>query len=233
MQFQAGAKVVTANGEHVGKIDRVVLDPRTKEVTHVVVRKGLLLTTDKVVPVAMVARTTNEEVTLVSTVTDLDQLQDFQETHYVNVGEDEWGLRRRRGSPEAPGRDIPSRLQGPAMYWYPPTTVIAPGVAGAATVPYYELPAVAAETRQNIPENTVALKEGAKVVSADGEAVGSVERVFAEGDTRRATHVLISQGVLFQKHKPIPADWIEEVTEDEVHLAVSANLLKGLPEYDK
>jgi uncharacterized protein YrrD len=95
------------------------------------------------------------------------------------------------------------------------------------------MPAVAAtETTQNIPDHTVALKEGADVVAADGEKVGSVERVFADRDSNRATHLLVSQGVLFQKHKPIPTAWIESVTEDEVRLAVGSNLLKGLPEYE-
>jgi sporulation protein YlmC with PRC-barrel domain len=34
MQFKENTSVFTAHGEQVGDIDRVVLDPRTKEVTH-------------------------------------------------------------------------------------------------------------------------------------------------------------------------------------------------------
>jgi uncharacterized protein YrrD len=228
MQFRDGADVLTATGEKIGRVDRVVLDPRTKEVTHLVVRKGLLLTTDKVLPVAMVSQATDEAVTLNRNVSDPKELPDFEETHYVNVDEYEWNRRRAVGS--APGRAA-AQSYVPAMYWYPPTGVMAPGLAAAATVPYYEMPAAQAETTQNIPGNTVALKEGADVVSADGEKVGSVERVFADSGSNRATHLLVSQGVLFQKHKPVPTTWIEEVTEDEVRLAVSADLLKGLREY--
>jgi sporulation protein YlmC with PRC-barrel domain len=40
MQFKGGADVLTASNDTVGKVDRVVLDPRTKQVTHLVVRKG-------------------------------------------------------------------------------------------------------------------------------------------------------------------------------------------------
>jgi uncharacterized protein YrrD len=230
MEFRDGAEVLTPKGEKVGRVDRVVLDPRTKEVTHLVVRKGLVLTTDKVLPVAMVRQTTEEAVTLDRNATDLERLPDFEETHYVNVDDAEWNERRAAGASAARAR---AREYSPAMYWYPPTSVLAPGQAAAATVPYYEMPAVAAtETTRNIPDNTVALKEGADVVSADGEKVGSVERVFAERDTNRATHLLVSQGMLFQSHKPIPTTWIEAVTEDEVRLAVSSKLLKALPEYE-
>lgn len=37
MEFREGTDVVTAGGEKVGEIERVVIDPRTREVTHIVV----------------------------------------------------------------------------------------------------------------------------------------------------------------------------------------------------
>ena len=43
MQFKQGATVSTYDGKNVGHVDRVVLNPKTKEVTHIVVRKGLLV----------------------------------------------------------------------------------------------------------------------------------------------------------------------------------------------
>lgn len=47
MQFKDGANVYTADGHTVGSIDRVVIDPRTNEVTHVVVRRRLFFTEDQ------------------------------------------------------------------------------------------------------------------------------------------------------------------------------------------
>ena len=64
MEFQANAKVVNPRGDTVGHVDRVVLDPRTKQITHIVVRKGTLFTTDRVLPVAMVADADAERVVL-------------------------------------------------------------------------------------------------------------------------------------------------------------------------
>src|SRR5436309_1374760 len=83
MQFQAGADVLNANDEKVGKVDRVVLDPRSKEVTHLVVRKGALFKTDKVLPVGMVASTDPDRVRLRPDAEALAGLPDFEETHYV------------------------------------------------------------------------------------------------------------------------------------------------------
>lgn len=54
MQFKEGTDVFTIDGDKVGSIDRVVIDPRNNEVTHLVVRKGFFFPTDKVVPMDLV-----------------------------------------------------------------------------------------------------------------------------------------------------------------------------------
>ena len=64
MQLKRDTPVQTATGQSVGHIDRVVLDPASKEVTHIVVRKGLFFTQDKVVPIGLVAAATEAQVTL-------------------------------------------------------------------------------------------------------------------------------------------------------------------------
>ena len=87
------------------------------------------------------------------------------------------------------------------------------------------------QTKRNIPENTVGLKEGAEVITADGHKIGSVERVFADEGSHKATHLLVASGMLFKTHTPIPVTWIDTVTDDSITLAVSEKLLKGLPEY--
>lgn len=215
MQFKEGATVVTSDGSDVGEIDRVVLDPMTKEVTHLVVRKGFLLTRDKVVPIDAVT-TTSEERVIIQDVDDLDTLSDFEETYYIRVGD---------GGPQAifpPGYVRP-------YYWYPP--------AGstwwaAARVPNYPPPPYVQGVRRNIPAGTVPLKEGASVITADDDHVGNVERVLAEPTQDRATHLLISQGLLPKETKVVPTSWITRVAENEVHLAVTSGLIERLPEHD-
>jgi uncharacterized protein YrrD len=214
MQFKEGANVFTSDGQKVGSIDRIVIDPQTKEVTHVVVQKGFLFTEDKVVPLSLVGPSTEDRVTLREDAGDLERLPDFKETHYVWKGEEE-----TRTAQEA-GYALP-------LYWYPPVNTVwwYPGYHGYAKSPYV------LKTERNIPEGTVALEEGAKALSSDGEHVGDVERVFTEPQENRATHLLLSQGLLLKQRKLVPTRWVTHVFEDEVHLAVGSHLLDALPEY--
>lgn len=215
MQFQEGAHVFTADGEQVGTVDRVVLDPKTNEVSHIVVREGWLFAEDKLVPITAIDRAAGERIELKSDVENFDELPLFQEAHYVTPGE----------IPE----DRQPDGEASQLYWYPP--------AGAAWSGYYTsyygypLSPYVHYMEQNIPEGTVGLKEGAQVVSLDGHNVGRVERVFTNDELHRATHLLITEGWFFQEKRLIPVDWVVAVGEYEIRLSVKANTLEQVPEY--
>jgi hypothetical protein len=89
------------------------------------------------------------------------------------------------------------------------------------------------KTEQNIPEGTVALEEGAQVISSDGQHVGDVERIFTDPLADRATHLLIAEGLLLKQKKLIPARWLSLVLEDRVHLLVEAGFIDRLPDYEE
>jgi uncharacterized protein YrrD len=219
MQFQQGANVSTYDGKNVGSVDRVVLNPKTKEVTHIVVRKGFLFNEDKLVPLSIVASATEDKVTLRPDAIDLDKLPPFEEVHYVPLDES-----------EALTVAYPLGWASP-FYWYEP-------LAGSAAYPEYVATYAGqqpyrSETEQNIPEDTVALKEGARVISDDDQHVGNVERVFTHTGSDRATHFLVSAGFIFKDHKLVPTNWIHDIQEDEVHLNVNAGTLKNLPEFQE
>jgi uncharacterized protein YrrD len=216
MQFKQGAPVYTSDGKEVGHIDRVVLNPRTKAVTHLVVRKGFLFTEDKIVPISMVAMGTGEGITLRSSAGDLENLPPFEETHYVAVDD-----------AEAHASAYPAEMATP-LYWYPPMG----GWLGYSEFAYPYPPPYLAETEQNIPSGTVALKEGARVLTTDGQHVGNIERVLTDANADRATYFVLAQGLFFKERKLIPATWIREISEDEVHLSVGAAVLDGLRAYE-
>lgn len=216
MELKEGTSVFTPNGDEVGRINRFVLDPATNEVTHLVVQKGWLLPEDKVVPIAMVNTATEDRIVLNHKIEDLDQLPPFEETHYVELNE-----------PEITSPGPAAYRYAPAYYWYPPSGYIGYPEFGPV---YYGWPPV--ETTRNIPADTVPLKEGANVMSSDGEHVGDVERLFVDRDSNRATHFLISEGLLFKERKLIPAHWVRSVEEDKVYLAVPSTVLERLPVYE-
>jgi uncharacterized protein YrrD len=216
MQFKEDAKVVTADGEKVGTIDRVVLDPNTKEVTHLVVKKGLLFSEDKVVPMSLVGPATEDKVTIRETEEELEQLPDFRETHYVPVKE-------------------VTHPEPDTAYWAPPLYLYPPTGGWWRTTGYadYSRPPNVAKTETNIPEGTVALEEGADVISSDGKHVGDIERIFTEPLEGRATHLLISEGLFLKEKKLIPTGWVADVFEDSLKLSVSSEFVDDLPEYQK
>ena len=86
------------------------------------------------------------------------------------------------------------------------------------------------QVEQNIPEGAVALKEGAKVISADGRDVGRLERVLAEPEGDKVTHLLISRGIFPRETRVIPMDWVTTLTDDKVHLRVEEHWVAELAE---
>jgi len=208
MLFRQNADVYTSEGKNVGRIDRVVLDPQTKDVSHFVVRKGFLLTEDKVVPVDLIGAATKEGITLRAEASDLEALPLFEETDYVQATE-----------------DLPSTAlnNAPPLYWYPLFGNFP--LFGAVADP--PTPRVI-ETEQNISEGRVALKEGAKVIAVDGKHVGNVEQVLTDPQTDRATHLVIVHGLLVKERRGVPIHWVSEVKEDKVHLTMGSHTIEEL-----
>ena len=62
--------------------------------------------------------------------------------------------------------------------------------------------------------------------------MGDIESLFVDPNLSKATHFLISQGTFFKDRKLVPAHWIKSVTEDEVDLTVSSEVLERLPSYE-
>jgi uncharacterized protein YrrD len=217
MQFKENAEVLTSDGRKLGRIDRVVINPESKEITHLVVKKGLLFTKDKVIPVDQIETATEDDVVLKIGAGDPDEMPDFEETQHIPV-HDVPGLRRKA----QPGYARP-------IAWY----YARPGVGwwGLGGYPDYSKPSYVARIERNIPDDAIPLEEGAKVVSSEGDHVGDIERIFTEPKENRATHLLISQGLLFKEKKLIPTLWVKGILEEKVQLSVEKDFVERLPAY--
>lgn len=213
MKLTKGADVFNAQGDKLGTLHRVIIDPGTKAVTHIVVEKGWLFTTNKVISINELDSSREDHFVVTNSEAKEDDFPAFEESHFVNLDEND--------HPQ-------SEVDG--AYWYPPAN-LAWWRAGAAYSGYYApMPAFVMRTTQNIPEGTVALEEGAKVISKDDQQVGTVEQVIVEPEDNRATHFVVHGG-LFAARKLIPVLWISSISENEVHLAVGSGLVERLPEY--
>ena len=190
--FQKNASVLTANGQQIGSLERVVLNPESKLVTDIVVRTGPLFNKeDRVVPVEQVAETTERQILLHAEAKEVDSFPPFEERYLVE-------------EPEEAAKATPVTHGTPGFY--------GPMIVEDQYVTQIE---------QNIPKGTVAMKEGAKVISAEGKYVGNVERVLADASVDQVTNLEISKGLFTKEWWLIPMKWVMTVGEDEVHLRVN------------
>ena len=207
MKFHYGTDVINHDGEKVGEVEAVVLDPSTEEITNVIVRKGFLLQDDKVLPISLVETAGEDHVKLHSFDADIEDLPTYKRTHFVQI--------------DRPGHQQIDEPLVP-MFSYPPI-----GFAGLYPHPFVDVPV----EERNIPLTTKPIKEGARVIALDGEHVGNVEEVIFDPETDRATHFIISKGLFVKDEKSIPVDWIKEYGQNEIKLFVDSNVIENLPDH--
>lgn len=200
MEFKDNVSVYTSDGNKAGSLQRVVIDPETNEITHIVIQKGFLFKEDKVVAVEEVASTSEEKVTLNCTTDKLQEMPPLDIEQFEPLS-------------GASGRGQNFDPLAGGLYWNP-----APERS------------VITVTKRTIPDDLVALKEGAPVMSKDDEHVGSVERVFTEPENGKVSHFIVSQGLLLKTRKAIPIQWVKALDDEQVHLTVLAQELEDLPE---
>ena len=197
MLFQKNANVIAANGQQVGTLERIVLNPETKVVTDIVIRTGTLFNkVARVVPVEMVIETTENQIVLRDKAGELESFPPFEERHLIDAN----------GEMDQPAKNVAPVVYGNPGYG--PIMVADPGDQFVTKI------------EQNIPAGTVALKEGAKVITADGKHVGNVERVLADSSVDQVTHLVVSMGMFAKEMRLIPMKWVMTLGEDEVHLRV-------------
>lgn len=204
MQFQKNATVFNANGDEIGHITRVVLHPDTKVLTHVVVRKKKLFEKDeKLMPIDQIADTSGALITLRETAEDLDVLPSFEEKHFI--------MQEGTSEGTTPATQVPTAYGVPLV-----------NSSNATAGKYVTV------IEQNIPPGTVAVKEGAKVVTAEGKNVGKVESIMANTPDDQATHLVVTSGVMTEEKKLVPIQLVDEIDEKEIRLNVNKDSVKEL-----
>ena len=211
IQFQKNATILTADGQSVGSLNRLVVNPKTMELSDIVVRTSTLFNHERVIPTRYVAETTEDQIILQEDANDVDAFPNFEEEHIVDTEDD-------RGSSSS-GELLPPPVYGSPLLGMPLQT--------SADKKYMT------RIDQNIPEGTVALKEDAMVISADEKRVGTVECVFTDMPDEQITHFLVSQGVFNKTMKLVPVEWVKNVNENQVNLQVNKVSVDALEDTSK
>jgi uncharacterized protein YrrD len=226
MQIKEGTRVETSTGERVGSVGRVVIDPRSKEITHIVVEKGFLFGTDRVLPASLIADSDDERLVLSGEAGDLEQFPEFEVSNFVMLDE--------RDLPTGGREELVMGETAPSAYPYPATL---PhhfwSTDNIATAPYnYHRPGYSTVTQQNIPDVSVALKKGAAIVCEDGKKAGELYEVLVDKRSNQAVHLVMSGGFLSTEKKLIPVDWIVNATEEEIHIGARSDIIERLKPYE-
>ena len=200
--------VYTARDEQVGTVDRIVLDPGTRTVSHVVVRKGVFFPEDKLVPIGDIATATPERINLRQEAT-LDGFLPFVERYYVPIDE-----------MDHPAGPLDQRVRF-AMPLSGP-------VGETMPTPQPELVPV---RERNISDRLTALEAGAPVFASDRHDVGRLARIVTTSQGQ-PTHIVVEGGGLIPDRRAVPIERVLDIDENVVMLDATRDTFEAIAPLD-
>jgi sporulation protein YlmC with PRC-barrel domain len=200
-EFRVGADLYGADGERLGALDAVIVDPTTRSVTSLVllhVRLGPRL----LVPTERVTSADPDRVDTDLTERDLDDLQRFDEPNF-NAPSDEW----------AAGES----MLDPGSYFLEPYATPFDGWAMAE--------------HERVPKGEISIRRGDEVYSSDGTRVGHIDEFLVDPADGQITHVVLRQGHIFRHDEDvvIPVSSVTEFDEARVVLGIDVKQVDALP----
>jgi uncharacterized protein YrrD len=210
LDIRIGAEVHCLDGK-AGTVERVVISPRRREVTHLIVGKGLVLHKDIVVPIERVTSADEHRVGLDLTLDELKALPEYKVVDYV-APDPSW-----HGPQQYDPGAVLLAVDPYTVAWGPST----PSLAGK----------VVRHERLGVPQDAAIVRRGTPVETKDGK-VGSVDHVLVDPKDHTVTHLVVRRGLLLPRDVAIPIDWVTDVDERGVVLGVGEAELDRLPEFE-
>ncbi len=206
MRLELGTRV-NCGGKEYGKLADVVIDPLSRQVTHLVVRSEQGPT--RLVPIGLAERGEGE-LSLRCSVDEANKLEPVQDVAYLRLGEfpvqdPDWdvGIERVLAMPYYETGD---------PFTNPPSQT--------------EQTAVAYD---RVPKGEVEIRRASAVTSSDGSVVGHVDGLLVDDDDH-VTHVVLERGHLWRRRDvTIPLSAIDKVETDSVTLNLTKGELEDLP----
>jgi uncharacterized protein YrrD len=183
------------------KLTRLVVDPQTKQVTNLIVEKGLLLKQERVLPLSMVERVTGQEICLriVS-----DQLTRCAEYRKVGL---------RKAAPDSPA----------AL-----SVAIATSSLDPASNP--GAPVHRRCRHQGVAAGRAVLGQGAAVHNRH-KVLGYLELVVVDNENIQITQLIVRMGTFFPGYVVIPREAIGDIEDQDILISLSEEELAELPRY--
>jgi sporulation protein YlmC with PRC-barrel domain len=209
MRLELGTPVRCTDAE-LGELADVVIDPLSKQITHLVVRsRHGKIAPSRLIPIDLVDRDAEGDICLTCTAEEASRCEPVQDFAYVRL--DEMPV-------DDPKWDV--------------------GIERALALPYYQTddPSLAypyddhvGVTYDRVPKGEVEVRRSSVVSTSDDEAVGHVDG-FLVDDEDHITHIVLARGHLWKKREvTIPLSAIDKVETDIVTLKLTKRELGELP----
>ena len=184
----------------------VLINPVNDQVTHLVVKTDSSPNAEYIVPVELMAETISDTIRLNCSQADLEMMDPFIKTAYIEEQVPESDYRQNSG------------LAQMGSFYYQPYVIPEKTV--------YE-----SVENQQIPPGELALHRSARVEATDGD-VGHVDEFVVSPENGKITHLVMREGHLWgQKEVIIPLSAIEEIRGDMVFLKLDKHQIDDLPTF--
>jgi sporulation protein YlmC with PRC-barrel domain len=206
-QFTIGTDASCTDG-HVGQLSRLIVEPGTQAVTHLVIEPRHRPGRGRIVPIDL-AEATAGEIKLRCTKAEFDKFDPAEGTDLL---------------PNATGNQVYDTGVGRDLG--------DPRVVPSLAIANLRLPSGPRVTKhETVPRDEVDVRRGEQVYATDG-AIGRIQGLVIDPGSHHVTHVLLEEGHLWgRKEVAIPVNSVTRVG-DVIMLTIDKHQVQNLPPVD-
>ncbi len=208
MDIKVGAVVMGTNGK-LGEVTRVTFDEHTHSVDELVIRHGVLLRSERLVPLPHVLRVEDDVVYLDLDDKAFDAMEGYAEKPY-----------------DSRKADLSGSLRFDIQGVYTPNLVTVTGQSGRPGDPTSNYPSV----EQIIPpdKQMPVIAVGTNLFDVNGEKIGEVGEFSVDPQTEALTRLSVRRGFVFKRDSEVPVNWVQEITVRGIVLNVAKEEVQTL-----
>lgn len=211
MNITYGTDVVTKNGVKLGEVKELVIDPRYRVVTHLVIQEGLLFNHDRLMSVEYIQSSDEDAVRLSIDEKTVEELSNaYTPESFLELNDPH--VLALHGT----GGAAWVRPENTSIADLPYQSVVPPGIGPIPPNPEI-----------SIPFDEISLEESAPVRDVDGVFLGRIGECITDRDDK-ITHFVIAEGDVFTEDKLVPIDWVRDIHNNEVVLGIQRIALENL-----
>jgi uncharacterized protein YrrD len=218
MDIQIGRPVISKDGEKIGTVDRIVLDPDTRELVEIVVHHGVFFANDRIIEKQFIEGVDANGLLLSIDAAEAAEMPRFFETEYVIPAPQElYDTPYPIETFVNAGGMTTSPILWRTGYGGSRNRVAAQSLFGYSVVESGSI-----EVRDSLAAGLVAITTGTDVIGSDGCRVGTVtELTYDEAGT--LTGVVTSSGFVIHHHALVNGELVASITPEHIRLTVPAD----------